>query len=155
VLTEQWVFLYSNAAAATRNFDWKEFGDLAGLRIGVAKFNTYTPEFWALQKSGTVKMEFGADDLSNLRLLVAGRVDVVPLERNVACYLMGMHFKPEQVASLRAHPKLMTSNFTTHLMLSIKLPENTARMAAFNRGLKAFQKSLQYAQTLRLPGCSL
>jgi polar amino acid transport system substrate-binding protein len=45
VLTEQWVFLYSNTAAATRNFDWKEFSDLAGLRIGVAKFNTYTPEF--------------------------------------------------------------------------------------------------------------
>jgi polar amino acid transport system substrate-binding protein len=155
VLTEQWVFVYREDVSQTQKFDWKQFSDLAGLRIGVAKFNSYTPEFWELQKSGVLKVEFAADDLSNLRLLVAGRLDVVPLERNVACYLMAANFKPAEVATLRAHPKLLTNNFTTHLMLSNKLPESAARMEAFNRGLKVLQKSRHYAEVLRQPGCSL
>ena len=155
VLTEQWVFIYRSDRLATRQFDWKQFSDLSGLRIGVAKFNSYTPEFWELQKSGALKVDFAADDLSNLRLLVAGRLDVVPLERNVACYLMAAHFKPDEVSALRAHPKLLTSNFTTHLMMSEKLPQSAARMAAFNRGLKQLQKSKHYAEALRQPGCSL
>ncbi|MBC7919082.1 MAG: transporter substrate-binding domain-containing protein, partial [Rhodoferax sp.] len=146
VLTEQWVFVYRNDVLATRQFDWKQFTDLAGLRIGASKFNTYTPEFWELQKSGALKVEFAADDLSNLRLLVAGRLDLVPLERNVACYLMGAHFQPAEVAMLRAHPRLLTNNFTTHLMLSKKLPQSAARMAAFNRGLKVLQKSPHYGE---------
>lgn len=155
VLTEQWVFVYRGDAPQMRKFDWKQFSDLAGLRIGAAKFNSYTPEFWALQKSGVLKVEFAADDLSNLRLLVAGRLDLVPLERNVACYLMGAHFQAAEVAQLRAHPKLLTNSFTTHLMLSAKLPESAARMEAFNRGLKVLQKSRHYAEVLRQPGCSL
>ena len=155
VLTEQWVFVYRQDALATRQFDWKQFADLTGLRIGAAKFNSYTPEFWALQKSGVLTVEFAADDLSNLRLLVAGRLDLVPLERNVACYLMAAHFQPAEVTKLRAHPKLLTDNFTTHLMLSQKLPQSSARMAAFNRGLKVLQKSKHYGEVLRQPGCSL
>ena len=155
VLTEQWVFVYRSDSPVTRGFDWKQFSDLAGLRIGASKFNSYTPEFWELQKSGVLKVEFAADDLSNLRLLVAGRLDLVPLERNVACYLMAAHFKPTEVRALRAHPKLMTNNFTTHLMLSDKLPESAARMAAFNQGLKQLQKTKYYADALRQPGCSL
>ncbi|MBC7919299.1 MAG: hypothetical protein H7Y28_15970, partial [Rhodoferax sp.] len=90
-----------------------------------------------------------------LRLLVAGRLDLVPLERNVACYLMGAHFQPAEVAMLRAHPRLLTNHFTTHLMLSKKLPQSAARMAAFNRGLKVLQKSPHYGEVLRQPGCSL
>ncbi len=155
VLTEQWVFVYREGAPGTPHFDWKVFSDLAGLRIGAVQFNTYTPEFWALQKAGKLKVEFASDDLSNLRRLVAGRLDVVPMERNMACYLMHAHFSPAEVASLRAHPKLLTHQFTTHLMLSSKLPESRARMKAFNQGLRILQKSSTYLEKLQLPDCSL
>lgn len=155
VLTEQWVFVYREDAAKTARFSWETFADLAGLRIGVVKFNSYTPEFWAQGAAGILKLESAADDLSNLRLLVAGRLDVVPLERNVACYLMAAHFKPSEVAALRAHPKLLTPNFTTHLMMSSKIPQSAVRMAAFNQGLKTLQKSPHYAEVLQQAGCSL
>jgi polar amino acid transport system substrate-binding protein len=155
ILTEQWVFVYRDGAPATTHFDWKNFSDLAGLRIGAVQFNTYTPEFWNLQKNGTLKVEFSQDDLTNLRRLVAGRIDVVPMERNMACFLMKTQFASAEVASLRAHPKLLTNQFTTHLMLSAKLPQSADRMKAFNQGLRTVQKSHQFEERLLQPGCSL
>jgi polar amino acid transport system substrate-binding protein len=77
------------------------------------------------------------------------------MERNVACYLMAAHFKPEEVAGLRAHPKLLTTAFTTHLMLSKTVPGNEQRMKAFNDGLREIRKSKQFAQKLQVPGCAL
>lgn len=155
VLTEQWVFVYRNGPAGSKRFDWKTLADLQGHRIGAVRFNTYTPEFWELQKSGVLKVEFATDDLNNLRLLVAGRIDVVPMERNMACYLMNAHFKPEETADLRAHPRLLTDHFTTHLMLSDKLPASAARMQDFNRGLALLKKTPAYAQALQMSDCSL
>ena len=119
------------------------------------RFNTYTPEFWTLQKAGILTVEFAKDDLNNLRLLVAGRIDVLPMERNMACALMKTHFKPEETLDLRAHPRLLTEHFTTHLMLSEKLPSSAARMQDFNRGLALYKKTPAYAQSLQLADCSL
>lgn len=155
VLTEQWVFLYRARPGSTKPFDWDTLSDLQGQRIAAVQSYTYTPEFWAMQKSGALKVEVAQDDLSNLRRLVAGRVDVAVIERNVACYLMNEHFTPDEVASLRAHPKLLTSQFTTHLMLSDKLPQSAERMKAFNRGLAQLKKSGDYAAMLRYPECHL
>ena len=140
VLTEQWVFLYRQRADGSKPFDWETLADLKGQRIAAVQSYTYTAEFWEMQKAGTLKVELAQDDLGNLRRLVAGRVDVAVIERNVACYLMNAHFKPAEVADLRAHPKLLTNQFTTHLMLSEKLPQSAERMKAFNRGLGATQK---------------
>ena len=154
VLTEQWVFVYRDNPAA-KSFDWKTLQDLAGLRVGAVQSYTYTPEFWRLQAAGTLNVSLAGDDLANLRLLLAGRLDVVPIERNVACYLMGAHLVPAEAAQLRAHPRLLTRQFTTHLMLSDKLPQSAARMRAFNQGLRILQGSPEYAELLHLPGCSL
>ena len=155
VLTEQWVFLYRQRPGGAKPFDWETLADLKGQRIAAVQSYTYTPEFWAMQKSGALKVEVAQDDLSNLRRLVAGRVDVAVIERNVACYLMKEHFTPDEVASLRAHPRLLTSQFTTHLMLSEKLPQSAERMKAFNRGLAQLKKSKDYAAILHYPECSL
>jgi len=155
VLTEQWVFLYRKPAAGGKTFDWDTLADLKGQRIGAVQSYTYTPEFWEMQKAGTLKVEVAQDDLSNLRLLLAGRLTVAVIERNVACYLMRVHFNPPDVADLRAHPKLLTNQFTTHLMLSEKLPQSAERMKAFNAGLAQLKKSKDYAAALHYPQCSL
>ena len=154
VMTEQWIFMYRDRPGA-QAFDWENLADLKGQRIAVVQSYTYTPEFWALQKSGVLTVEVAQDDLSNLRRMVAGRVDVTVIERNVACYLMKEHFTPDEVAPLRAHPKMLTNQFTTHLMLSKKIPESAERMAAFNLGLAQLKKSKDYAAMLRYPECSL
>jgi polar amino acid transport system substrate-binding protein len=155
ILTEQWVFVYRDDLTATANFDWKKLDDLSALRVGAVRFNTYTSQFWDLQKSGGLQVEFAKDELTNLRLLLGGRVDVVPMERNTACFLMKTQFTPGQVTRLRAHPRLLTDQFTTHLMLSKKLPQSAKRMKAFNQGLREVKKTSQYAERLVQAGCSL
>lgn len=155
VLTEQWVFLYRQRADGVKPFDWDSLVDLKGKRIAAVQSYTYTPEFWEMQKTGTLKVEISQDDLGNLRRLVAGRVDVVVIERNVACYLMNAHFKQDEVADFRAHPKLLTNQFTTHLMMSEKLPQSAERMKAFNQGLAQLKKSKDYAALLHYTQCSL
>jgi polar amino acid transport system substrate-binding protein len=154
VLTEQWVFVYRQAPTIPP-LQWSRLADLQGLRIGAVQSYTYTPEFWRLQKSGVLNVAIAGDDLANLRLLLAGRVDVIAIERNVACYLMQAHLAPSETAQLRAHPRWLTQNFTTHLMLSRKLPQSAQRMAAFNQGLRILQRSSSYSALLQLPNCSL
>ena len=155
VLTEEWLFLYRQRTDGSKAFDWDTLSDLKGQRIAAVQSYTYTPEFWEMQKAGTLRVELAQDDLGNLRRLVAGRIDVVVIERNVACYLMTANFKPSEVADLRAHPKLLTDKFTTHLMLSEKLPQSAERMKAFNRGLALLKKSKDYAALLSYPQCRL
>jgi len=155
VLTEQWVLVYRQAAFKDAPFDWKVLSDLKDLRIGVVQSYTYTPEFWAMHKAGTLKTVVAPDDIANLRLLIGGRLDVVPMERNVACYLMQNHFMDSEVQDLRAHPRLFAPNFTTHVMFSDKLPDSAARLQAFNRGLRALKRTAVYAEKLNWPGCRL
>ncbi len=155
VLTEQWVFLYRQRTEGGEQFNWDSLADLKGQRIAAVQSYTYTPEFWEMQKAGTLKVELAQDDLGNLRRLVAGRVDLAVIERNVACYLMNAHFTAAEVAGLRAHPKLLTNQFTTHLMLSEKLPQSAQRMKAFNQGLAQLKKTKDYAALLQYPRCSL
>lgn len=155
VLTEQWVFLYRTPPKGAKPFDWTTLADLKGVRIAGVQSYTYTSEFWDMAKQGLLKVELAQDDLGNLRRLVAGKVDLVLVERNVACFLMHAHFKPSEVADVRAHPRLLTTQFTTHLMLSEKLPQSVERMKAFNAGLATLKKSKDYAAMLQYPRCEL
>lgn len=150
VLTEQWMVLYRS----DRSFSWNTLQDLKGLRIGTVADYTYTPDFWRMVKDGTLQSDVAPDDVSNLHKLLAGRVDVVPLDRNVACDLLGAKFTGEQAHRVRAHPKLFVPDFTTHVMMSEKLPESARRMEAFNRGLKALRQSGEYARILQQLPCS-
>ena len=45
-------------------------------------------------------------------------------------------------------------DFTTHLMMSEKLPESARRMEAFNRGLKALRQSGDYGKILQQQPCA-
>lgn len=150
VLTEQWQILYRN----DRNFSWSSLQDLAGLRIGVVADYTYTPAFWQMVRDGTLRADVAPDDVSNLNKLLAGRVDVVPLDRNVACDLLGAKFTGEQARRVKAHPKLFVPDFTTHLMMSERQPASAKRMELFNQGLKALRQSGEYSKILQQQPCA-
>lgn len=87
VLTEQWVVLHRAGLAV----DWKQPEDLAPYTFGAVRTYTYTPEFHALFASGRLRVDWTPDDIALLQKLAAGRVDVVLLDRNVACTLIDQH----------------------------------------------------------------
>jgi polar amino acid transport system substrate-binding protein len=135
------------------NFDWQTLGDLRPYRVAMVRDYTYTPALWSMAKAGELKVENLPDDLSALKLLLLGRIDLAPMERNVACDLLRRNFSTKDAARLMAHPKLMTDTFTTHLMLPRKRPENSARMQSFNQGLKHLKDTGRHAQLLSQLSC--
>lgn len=150
VLTERWVWLYR----ADMAFNWSHTEDLTPYQIAAIQHYTYTPEFHQMARDGKLQVDWSNDDQALLRKLIAGRADLVPLERNVACYLLDKYFKPQQAAKIRVHPKLMSRHFTSHLMLSRSLPQSSARMQAFNQGLAKLRKSGEYTQMLQSLPCA-
>jgi len=149
VLTEAWVVLYR----AGLSLDWKEPEDLTPYAFGAIRTYTYTPEFHALFASGRIKVDWSPDDLSMLRKLAAGRIDAAILDRNVACYLIDTHLSSAEARTIRAHPKPITENFTTHVMLPKALPQSAARREVVNKGLAALRASGEYRRLLETGDC--
>jgi len=149
VLTEQWVIIYRREL----KLDWQELRQLRPYTLGVIREYTYTPEFWALLKSGELRSDSTPSDEAGLRKLLLGRIDAMPMERNVACDLLYRHFTPEQASRLQAHPRLLTESFTTHLILPLQAPRSAALLADFNQGLKKLKASGEYQTMLSKVQC--
>ncbi|WP_338848676.1 ABC transporter substrate-binding protein [Massilia sp. W12] len=149
VLTEQWVFVYNKSI----KFDWRTLQDLRPYRFAMIQDYTYTPEIWAMANAGELKYERLKDDVSALRMLILGRVEVAPMERNVACDLLSRNFSESDGAQLATHPKWMTELFTTHVMLPRTRPESAVRIQDFNAGLKKLRASGEYARLLSQVKC--
>ncbi|MFN4238792.1 MAG: substrate-binding periplasmic protein [Vogesella sp.] len=149
VLTEQWVFVHRRDMP----FDWKALSDLQPYRLAIIANYTYTPEMWRLLQQGKLQSDATPDDLLALRKLLARRVDVVPIERNVACYLLSRHFALAQAEKLHAHPRRLTDQFTTHLLLPLSRPGSAGLLADFNRGLQQLKASGEHARLLRGVSC--
>lgn len=149
VVTEQWVFIHRKAI----ELSWNTFEDLKPYQIAVIRDYTYTPELRAMIGNGELRTDLTPDDLAALRKLVAGRVDVAPMERNVACDILSRYFTEGEANRLRANPKLMTEAFTTHLLLPRSRPNSQELLQAFNGGLKKLYESGEHARLLKQVHC--
>jgi len=149
VLTEQWVFIYRKVLP----FKWAQLSDLRKYRLGLITDYTYTPELWDMANQGKLKIEKLSSDQVALRMLILNRIDIAPMERNVACDLLANHFSTTEATQLAAYPKLMTENFTTHLMLPRSIKSSPERIAAFNSGLKKLRASGEYEKLLGQVNC--
>lgn len=149
VVTEQWVFVYRNDL----KFHWDSVQDLKPYRVGMIQDYTYTPEIWQAANAGVFKSEKLLDEKTLLKMMLLQRIDIAPLERNVACDMLMHSFTPQEAAKLSAFPKLMTDSFTTHLMLPRKKLESAQRLQDFNRGLEKLRASGEYAKLLAQVNC--
>ena len=142
LLSEQWVFLHRRAMA----FDWTRLDDLQPFVVGMTRDYTYTPELWAAARAGNLISSSVPNDLAGLKMLQAGRIDILPLERNVACDLLVQHFDDAAAGQLAAHPRAMTDQFTTHVIFPKGKASSTQLQTDFNRGLKKLRESPEYAK---------
>lgn len=140
--TEQWQLLYRRGLY----FDWQRVDDLGAYRLGLTQDYTYTPEIWAAARSGALRSEKLLSDLAGLRMLLAGRIDAMPLDRNVACDLLMRHFEPAARARVMLHPRPITDRFSTHVMFVPGRARSAEHLAAFNRGLQQLRSSGEYAR---------
>jgi polar amino acid transport system substrate-binding protein len=90
-----------------------------------------------------LKNELATDDLTNLRKLAAGRLDLVLIDKVLAQHLLGSLSATERGAIHWQEPPLET--MPLHVGLRRDLADGEQLMADFNDGLQALRKSGQLA----------
>ena len=68
--------------------DWKTLDDLKGLRIGVVDGFVNTAEFDAMVASGELNVDSSMEDITNIKKLALGRLDLAVIDKRVFNFLM-------------------------------------------------------------------
>ncbi len=121
-------------------FDWEDVDDLEHVKIGGVIGYTYGESFDSAVNSGKIEVQSVHKDVQNFEKLLAGRIQIFPIERDVGYDMIKNHFKPEEARLFTHHPKpIRVTSF--HLILSKAIEKNKRMLTLFNRGLKRLQES--------------
>ncbi|POA99306.1 hypothetical protein C2134_07695 [Chromobacterium sinusclupearum] len=131
-----------------RPLAWSRWSELKGARVGITVGNFYSDDFDAQVKNGTLTVDNAPDDLINLRKLIAGRIDLFPIDQEVGKYLIAHHFSPAQGAVLEAQNKTFWAA-PLHVVIWRKHARGPELVERFNRGLKALQDSGDFERLLQ------
>ncbi|WP_394707967.1 substrate-binding periplasmic protein [uncultured Desulfosarcina sp.] len=93
---QDWVFFYCQ----DRPFDWDNIEDLKGKVIGLTIGYAYSDIFDALRQSERAIFDEAPNDELNFRKLLAGRIDIFPIERRVGYTIMAKIFSEEERAKI-------------------------------------------------------
>jgi polar amino acid transport system substrate-binding protein len=141
---QAWVFFYRT----DRPLKWETLEDLAGKTVRVTTGYVYSDAFKPLKQAGTVTFVEDSSDEANFRKLLAGRIDVFPMERQVGYALLRSTFTAEEQALLSDSLQAF-AQFRSYLLLSKAVPQNEQRMKRFDRGFKRLQASGRYAEIMQ------
>lgn len=130
-------------ARAGTAIDVSDLGRMRGLTIGVVRDYSNPP---AIQKA-RLKLDPAMDDLHNLRKLLAGRIDVVLIDKGVAFYLLQTQLLSGVSALAWLEPAVSESPL--HSAFVGRSPQAQAGLAALNAGLTRIRNSGELAQMLQ------
>jgi len=148
--------LYSQAVMSARmvffqrrsdSVHWQQLSDLSGLRIGTTVGNYYSDAFEQLLKQGVLHTDVAADDLSNLRKLLAHRIDLFPSDEEVGQFLLSRHFSPLQAAQLSSSQAFWQAPL--HVVIWRGHSHGDELIARFNQGLQALHDSGDFDRIVR------
>lgn len=128
-------------------FDWQQVDDLQGKRIGGAIDYDYGQAFQQAENSGRLQVQRLSSEEQGLRMLLAGRLDVFPMDKVVAFDLLHSQFNAAERRQLSFHPLPLRSD-SLHLLLSRKVAGNEAMLQRFNQGLQQLRASGKVSQYL-------
>jgi polar amino acid transport system substrate-binding protein len=116
------------------DFDWEDYADLRGLRVGVTLGNKYTAAFHEAEEAGVFQTFKSSSEKLGLRALFAGRLDVYVVNRD-AGYRIARANHSERFDQLTHHAKPLRVS-TYHLLVSRKLKDAQMLVDTFNEGLR-------------------
>ncbi len=128
-------------------FDWQQVSDLQGKRVGGAIDYDYGQAFQQAEKSGQLQVKRLSNEEQGLRMVLAGRLDVFPMDKVVAFDLLHSHFSAAERRQLSFHPLPLRSD-SLHLLLSRQVPGNETMLQRFNQGLQQLRDSGKVSQYL-------
>lgn len=131
-------------------FEWKTMDDLKGLRIGATEQYTYSEEFDLAAKEKTILVSFVRADYLNIRKLLAGRIDIFPMEIEVGYTLIQKELTQSQ-RDLVTHHKLPVQKTPLSVVFSRKLPQERVQMLLYslNAGLRHLKDTGRYEEMIR------
>jgi polar amino acid transport system substrate-binding protein len=120
-----------------------DLGRLAGLKIGTVRDYANPPAFEAAR----LDRDEAVDDLSNLRKLLAGRVDLALIDKGVAHHLLQTELREAAQALVWLEPPV--AEMPLYTALSRRKPAHQAQLVAFDRGLVELQTSGELSRILQ------
>ncbi|QMV61999.1 transporter substrate-binding domain-containing protein [Pseudomonas berkeleyensis] len=130
-----------------RHFDWSSVEDLRGLRIAATRGYDYGDAFQQAEAAGEIDVVRLTGDEQGLRQLLAGRVDLFPVDKVVGFDLLYQQFSAAERRLLSFHPVPLRSD-SLHLLLSREVPGNAELMQRFNQSLARLRDSGKISQYL-------
>ena len=145
VINNKTQFLY----LANKPFDWQEMADIQGLRIGAVIGYDYGPAFQEAERKGAIKVIRLRTETIGVRMLLANRLDIFPIDSVVGKTLLQQKFNPEEQARLRFHTRTLLHTDPLYLLLTRKVDGNQQMLERFNRGLKKLHENGVYERYMR------
>lgn len=124
----------------SEQYPWKTLADLAPYRFGITTGNFYSDTFTRLQDNGTLKVEASPDDVTNLRKLAAGRIDLFPMEVEAGMLTTRLNLPPSLASRIVPQNK---EYWSTPLCIAIwnKHPKAQELIQRFNRELRRMKET--------------
>ena len=145
-------YYYSNAILPYRYvfyhrkdqpFDWNSSADLAGKVIGVTQDYSYNENIAPLVAEGIVQTDVTTSDHSNFKKLLAGRIDLFPMDPVTGQTLINQWFTPEQASQFTFHPKPLRRGFY-HVLFSKQAPDGRILRDRLNDGLQELRQTGEF-----------
>jgi polar amino acid transport system substrate-binding protein len=114
---------------------WEKLSDLKNHRIGVTLGNYYSDELALLEKQKILNTDPAADDLTGFRKLMAGHIDLFPIDVEVGQYLLQQNFPADKRAQITWQKKAFWIA-PMHVVIWNKHPRGKELVNRFNSGLK-------------------
>lgn len=120
------------------NFDFNTLDNLLELTIGGTAGNLYLYDF---EKAG-LKVDVASQEISGLKKLLKGRVDLFAEEETVGWSLIAKHF-PQQMDMFRSTPTPWR-RLPLSIIVSQRYPHSRQLMIKFNKGLEIIKQNGTY-----------
>lgn len=138
ILPYQYVFYYRTEDT----FDWVDFDDLRGKKIGLTQDYSYGDTLGDAIKSGLINADVTTSDIANFKKLLIGRIDLFPMDPVVG-EAMIENWLGSRAPLLSFHPKPLRIAFY-HLLFDKDDSKASELRRAFNRGLGELRESGRY-----------
>ena len=123
-----------------KSFDWKNYSDLKGLKVGATLSYDYGEAFAKHEKDGSIKVDRAVKDETGFKKLLKKRLDIFACNLDVGYSLIHKMYPIETASLFTNHPRPVKESPLV-LLLSKKLDKNKQLMEKFNQGLKQLKDS--------------
>ena len=122
-----------------RELQWQQLDDLAGLRIGLSASYSYAPEFMSWLAAGNARVtqiSQQSPELTGLRMIARGRIDLFICEESVCSYLIEKHLAEfPELSKVGAIPSTVGPKRGFRAAFSRQHPRGEALRDEFNQAL--------------------